>query len=233
MKQITELTEKEILALTESELQTMVKLQMAEKGVKILSIPLEPKYEEVPKPTEELHTVSGFTYSFKDVADANKLSSAIRDVAQNCLNYDYNYKIGSDFKFIKSLENYSKDHLGSITPVKCYSKEVYNEVVEIGQRNQALKEEYSALLDEYNKAHSESQEIKDEIYGRYYDVQKKYYDMGIIKARYEEYLSLADGDVTMAMKFLKKAYSVDEETEAFITTNEIVEVDKPVKKVKK
>jgi len=42
-----------------------------------------------------------------------------------------------------------------------------------------------------------------------------------MKYQYERYLDLAEGNKKIAMNFLKKAYSIDEETEAYVQGKEL------------
>lgn len=47
MKNINEMTEQEILALTEEDVQKMIKLRMMEEGIKIMDRPRVPELFEV------------------------------------------------------------------------------------------------------------------------------------------------------------------------------------------
>lgn len=226
MKNITELSEKEILALTSEELEGMVKLEMANEGIKILTRPTEPIYEPLPAKTQTIYEVTGFTYQFHNEKTAEELSKAIRKVAEETCATDYNYS-QYDVKWVKQLESYTKDTLGAVKPLQLYTKNEAIEASEVKQRNDNTKKEYEAELSEYNTAKDASSEIRDRIFGRYYEVQKKYYDFNVLTERYNEYLSIADGNKDMAMKFLKKAYLVSDEAEDYIIANQKQEAIKP------
>lgn len=226
MKNITELSEKEILALTREELEGMVKLEMANEGIKILPVPIEPTYETLPAKTQTIYEVTGFTYMFHDEKIAEELSKTIRKIAQETCTTDYNYS-QYDIRWTKQLESYTKDALGAVKPIPLYTKNEAIMVSEVKQRNDNAKNEYETELAEYNTANEASSDIRDRIFRRYYEVQKKYYDFNVITERYNEYLSIANGDKDMAMKFLKKAYRVSDEAEDYIIANQKQEAIKP------
>lgn len=227
MKNITELSEQEILILTDDQLGNMVKLQMAESGIKILSMPVEPTYEPLPPKTEICYSVSGFSYHFQNKEDADTLSEAIVKLAQKCVTYDYKYS-QTELKHLKKLPDYSLDGLGTVKQELFYNQQDIESIRETKERNDALKREYDADLAEYNKSKEDSAIIIEEIYNQYYAVQKKYYNMNTMKEKFTQYISLAEGDKTVAMKFLKNAYRIDEETESFVLSEvPTVEVEKP------
>ena len=76
MKGITEMTEQEILALTEEDVQKMIKLRMMEEGIKIMDKPKIPELFEI-EPADiqyfSIPLLDGF--AFTDINEATGKSS--------------------------------------------------------------------------------------------------------------------------------------------------------------
>jgi len=215
MKKITELTDKEVLALTTEELDLMVKFRMAEEGIKILTAPKEPEYLPLPQPTEVGYVVDGFTHKFKDKALADKLSEVILAIGVDSM-YTESYQ-GSNYsiKYIKPIESYYAS-AGTVKKEMYYTKEVIHEMSEIKTKNEKLKDDFQYDLDEYNNEYERGKEVREEVYGKYNEVTRKYEEMEAMKRKFSEYLLLADHNVEIALNFLKRAYTIDEETEGYI-----------------
>lgn len=217
MKNITELSEQEILKLTNEELELMVKLAMAQQGYKIIPMPEMPVYEPIPQPNITGYSVKGCDFIFTDIAEAQKVSALIKEIlpAAHKSNYhssNYDYKVltkndGQDYTFKNG---------GEITSNEYFSREVFNTIDSAILSNKNAKSEYENLLKEYNESYNASAEIRDSIYAEYNRVTSKYNNFNRLKNHYAEYLLLSGGDKIIAMNFLKKAYEVDEEAELFI-----------------
>lgn len=220
MKNIKELSDKEILGLTEEQLDKMVKVRMAEEGIKILTMPVTPTYKEVPAKTEIAYSVTGVSDKFLKKSDAQKVSDLLLSIKDNLVKTSY---IGSDYNnsYITKLDPYNLDQLGIIKEDKFYAKEQVTEFNELLEENKKIKADYAYDLDEYNNEYEAGKEVREEVYGTYQRVSKKYYDMDVLKRRYEEYLTLADGNAKTAMKFLKNAYSIDLETEQYVVSGKV------------
>ncbi len=217
MKKITEMTEQEILALTNEDLELMIKFGMAEAGIKLLDKPTEPTYHEIPTKDEVAYSVYGFNLVFKDKELAEKLSSFLTEVLQQSFAPDYtdsNY----DHKYLKSYKptDYSFSSIGNITKEGFYNKETISEIYALVKENKKLESEYKALLSEYNDTYDKASYIRNDIYEAHANVHAKYQRMENIKRQYLVYLQLAKGDAEIAYSFLEKAYEVDSDTYHYI-----------------
>lgn len=215
MKQITELSEQEILALTEKELSKMVKLRMAENGIKMIDEPIEPTYEMLPEKTEQWYSIKGCEYIMqeKDVAEA--LGLTLKKTALKFGNYSY---VGNDYthKVAKRLDDYAVNETGNVTLNMYYNQKDAEKAKGITAKNKELKTSYGTELDSWKENQENVDLIKLDIYGVYNEVNKKYWQMDDMKRKYEQYLDLADGNAKTAMKFLKNAYHIDEQTEYYV-----------------
>lgn len=79
MKGITEMTEQEILALTEEDVQKMIKLRMMEEGIKIMDKPKIPELFEI-EPADiqyfSIPLLDGF--AFTDINEATKVAEILK-----------------------------------------------------------------------------------------------------------------------------------------------------------
>lgn len=80
MKGITEMTEQEILALTEEDVQKLIKLRMMEEGIKIMDKPEVPELFEIEPADLKVFTIPFFEgYAFTDMEEANAVAEALRN----------------------------------------------------------------------------------------------------------------------------------------------------------
>lgn len=217
MKKITEMTEQEILALTDSDLDLLIKLGMAEAGIKLLDMPVEPKYFPTPKKDCVAYAVSGFNLVFKEKELADQLSHLLSEIIDKSFAPDYergNYEL----KFLKNYNqsDYSFSSVGNVTKEDYFNRETLASFSELVKENNKAKKEYEEQLAEYNDAHDKASYIRDDIYEAHATVVSKYQKMENIKRQYLVYLKLANGDSDIAMNFLEKAYEVDEDTLHYI-----------------
>lgn len=216
MKQITEMTEQEILSLTDEQLENLIKYGMAEEGIKILDRPKEPKYFEVPAGDVIAYKVGGFDKLFIDQKDAQSASEFILSLKKNLRedSYGKHYSL----KFLTS-DNYGFENIGNVQPLKFYSRELIEKIEGNYSTNESLKKAYEKSLKEYNENYESAEFIREEIYDRFREVQDKYRNMEHLLNTYTGYLNIAEGNSEIAMNFLKKAYTVDAEAESYIVNN--------------
>jgi hypothetical protein len=137
---------------------------------------------------------------------------------------EYNSNISSDYRYFKPGKrhryySYQSDDL-TIQSKTMYSNELYNSVYEYINQNEILKKEYKKLLDDYNQSIDSVTEIKNEVWERVNEVRDKYYKMDSYLNKFKnDYLPLADDNIEVAMKFIIKAYGLDEETQQYVLDN--------------
>lgn len=224
MKQITELSEAEILELTSDQIQKMILFKMAEAGIKILTKPVEPEYAELPKKTVLLYDVSGINFLFTDKALADDEGQALQAAALKMKSSSY---VGDGYihKKVKNLDEFDLKNIGKVTEVYMYTADDAIQVDEISKANKELKKQYETLLSEFKTNENEADYIRVEIWDRVKHVQDKHNNMADMKYQYDRYLDLSEGNKNIALNFLKKAYSIDEETECYVQGKEYKHVE--------
>lgn len=232
MKQITELSEAEILQLTTDQIQKMILFKMAEAGIKILTKPVEPDYQPLPAKDIEFYSIDGLSYITDNKDIAEKIGLMLKTHVADLRNYTY---AGNDYniKTVKVIDEYSQNTIGSVKLDLYYSQLNAGKVTEISKTNNALKTEYDALLSEFKQNEEQADYIRVEIWDRIKTVQAKHNNMSEMKYQYDRYLDLSEGNKKIALNFLKKAYSIDQETECFVQGKEFKETkcDSPFNQV--
>ena len=108
MKGFTEMTEQEILALTEEDVQKLIKLRMMEEGIKIMDKPKIPELFEI-EPADiqyfSIPLLDGF--AFTDINEATKVAEILKSAKSlRKVDYDWN-KLGVITSSLKIVRNTS------------------------------------------------------------------------------------------------------------------------------
>ncbi len=214
---IQELTEAEILALTSDQIDQMVKLRMAQEGIKFIPNPNVPIYEEVQEPDITVYEIqqNSNTLRFLDKCEVELLFEMLTKTTSMC-DIDYNYDSGYVYFMQRSSERIDV----KMETKKVYSIDLYNKVKNVMRDNKKLKKQYEELFNEHIENLNQAQKIREEISTRHYEVIVKYdYLNNLCKKMKFDYLPLADGNEDVAFNFLKKAYSMDAEQEKYVLEN--------------
>ena len=217
MKGITEMTEQEILALTEEDVQKMIKLRMMEEGIKIMDKPKIPELFEI-EPADiqyfSIPLLDGF--AFTDINEATKVAEILKSAKSlRKVDYDWN-KLGSDYKFLKKSERYKFNGISGWA----YSDELYAKISNFAAQNKVMKEQAAKDQKEYDEKMQEASGIISEISGWVKEVKVKYERLNRLTYKFAtDYYPLSDHNEDMAMKFMAKAYSFTDEEKEYILQN--------------
>lgn len=216
MKKITEMSDAEIIILTNEELETLIKLDMAHEGIKLIEKPKEPEYISIPEKDKTVFTIGGTDLMFEDRQHAQTISDtllAIRDASfKSSYNSDYNLRYVKKTK----LDRYDYDKIGTISAESYYQRETVDNIEENVKANNKLKKQYENEFADYQEAYDSAKNIREDIYNAYEVACAKQRNMFLMKSKFSDYLKLANQDQEIAMNFLKKAYTIDSEIETFI-----------------
>ena len=214
MKKINELTEQEILDLTEDQISTMIRFEAAEQGIKLLPMPIEPTYKKIPTPLRRVHYLGYFnSIVFSDIAVAVQIQELLKSSETFGLSYpNGNY----DLQYIDRSKNSGLD----IKTVGVYEKPEIDSILEDVKDNKRLKEEYDATLSEYRENQEAIEAISKEIYDVVWVVREKYDTLSKYCRLYKnDYLPLAGNDLLIAMNFLVKAYNLTKEQQEYVSSD--------------
>ena len=208
MKKITEMTEQEILALTEEDVQKIIKLRMMEEGIKIMDKPQVPELFEIAPADVQIFTIpilDGF--AFTDMEEVTKVAEVLQNVnSLRKVDYDWN-KLGSDYKYLTKKERYAfrGDSDFDVQSGWVYSNELYAKIADFAVQNKAMKEQ----------AEKDKKEYESQL-----QVRSKYIRLNDLTRRFAiDYFPLSDNNEDMAIRFMTKAYSLTEEEKEYILSN--------------
>lgn len=112
------MTEQEILALTEEDVQKIIKLRMMEEGIKIMDKPKVPELFEISPADVQIFTIpilDGF--AFTDMEEVTKVAEVLQNVnSLRKVDYDWN-KLGSDYKYLTK----KNDMLSGVIQILMYN----------------------------------------------------------------------------------------------------------------
>ena len=223
MKKINEMTEQEILALSEQDIQNMIKFRMMEEGIKIIDKPKRPELFEIEPADQNVYVIPILNgYAFTDFAEARKVADALRKAKSfQKVDYDWN-KLGSNFKYLEKKENYTFNDTGdfSVNETHVYSKELYASIVGLAAQNKAMNEYVEKDMKSYDDAYAAASDITLEIRGRVTEIREKYERLEHLTCSFaNDYYPLSDNNEETAMKFMSKAFTLTGEEEKYILEN--------------
>lgn len=196
MRQIDSYTESQLVALTDAELERVIAVQCAVEGVAML--PEKPIAPEpfVVKPDVEVFEVCGVSYMNK--ADADEVADLVNSKQRAAFGYDRQYR-----QFFKE-PTYDGEHMVSRKGY-CSSALLDQHSVEIAKAAEA-KKAYDAASKEYNSVADVRESIAGRIMEKVYEARERARQRDDFRARFKQYIELADGNTAMALQFFEKAY---------------------------
>ena len=216
MKGFTEMTDQEILALTEEDVQKLIKLRMMEEGIKIMDKPKIPELFEIEPADIQYFSIPLLDGFATKVAEILKSAKSLRKV-----DYDWN-KLGSDYKFLKKSEKYKFNGNSDFDIISgwAYSDELYAKISNFAAQNKVMKEQAAKDQKEYDEKMQEASGIISEISGWVKEVKVKYERLNRLTYKFAtDYYPLSDHNEDMAMKFMAKAYSFTDKEKEYILQN--------------
>lgn len=220
MKNINEMTEQEILALSENDIQNMIKFRMMEEGIKVIDKPKKPELFEIEPADQKVYVIPILNgYAFTDFAEAQKVADALREAKSfRKIDYDWN-KLGSNFKYLEKKDRYTYDDAGDfgISEICVYSNKLYANIVDFAAQNKAMQKQVEKDMAEYDNAYAAASEITLEIRSRVTEVREKYERLERLTHSFaNDYYPLSDNNEEMAMKFMSKAFTLTDDEEKYI-----------------
>lgn len=220
MKKFNELTIEEIANLTEEQIEQYEKLLCAENGIKILDKPEEPTSDVDETKNLEIFKVNGFGgyLYFTDMDEAKTVMNCLKS-----LNTIGTTKYFADRKYFEVGPE--KDYNNKPVDISISSEMVYtkDKAVEIETALKGYKEakkQYDTDLKEYNEAY----EAKEAAIKEFKDLYEEachimHYRQTLTRIFYKDYLPIAEGNEQIAIDFLRKAYTVNEDDEAYVKSH--------------
>ena len=207
MKTVFDLSRDEIVALTDEEISLYIDKELANKG-----IPIEAKNWNIknkkeisyPKTGVPLFVLKDIGIGFRTIEGATEVANLL--VKYNAFKTESRYLAGSYEQFWIMKEGVCPAVKGETG----YSKEEFDKIDEKNKNPELTS------INTFNDTVKKANEIKDRVLKYVYNIkQERSYNNDLVGI-FERYKDIADGDMEVAMNFIKEAYPFNEETESFI-----------------
>lgn len=225
IKLIDDYTKKEILALKTEDVERIIKITLANEGIKLPKAPIEPNYTEVPAPDKKMYFITGFSLFFEKREPAEEIVKILRENFSQLKKTTYRHfdagaEITEMFESLSEDWTYRKGPSSIIIEEKyTYSTELYQQVKDKMDRNKELKKIYNQEKEEYDKASTEAAATIDYVWNKVNEVRNEQDEKDRKLRHFKEYLELAENNVDIAWKFMRKAYTVSQDEEDYINSN--------------
>lgn len=207
MKTVFDLSRDEIVALTDEDISLYIDKELANKG-----IPIEAKNWNIKNKKEVVYPRTGVpVFMLKDIGIGFRTIEGATEVANLLVKYNA-FKTESRY-LAGSYEQFWIMKEGVCPAVKGetgYSKEEFDKIDEKNKNPELTR------INTFNDTVKKANEIKDRVLKCVYNIkQERSYNNDLVGI-FERYKDIADGDMEVAMNFIKEAYPFNEETESFI-----------------
>lgn len=207
MKTVFDLSRDEIVALTDEDISLYIDKELANKG-----IPIEAKNWNIKNKKEVVYPRTGVpVFMLKDIGIGFRTIEGATEVANLLVKYNA-FKTESRY-LAGSYEQFWIMKEGVCPAVKGetgYSKEEFDKIDEKNKNPELTS------INTFNDTVKKANEIKDRVLKCVYSIkQERSYNNDLVGI-FERYKDIADGDMEVAMNFIKEAYPFNEETESFI-----------------
>lgn len=207
MKTVFDLSRDEIVALTDEDISLYIDKELANKG-----IPIEAKNWNIknkkeisyPKTGVPLFVLKDIGIGFRTIEGATEVANLL--VKYNAFKTESRYLAGSYEQFWIMKEGVCPAVKGETG----YSKEEFDKIDEKNKNPELTS------INTFNDTVKKANEIKDRVLKYVYNIkQERSYNNDLVGI-FERYKDIVDGDMEVAMNFIKEAYPFNEETESFI-----------------
>jgi hypothetical protein len=200
---ISEMSHAEKIALTESHLERMIDIALAEEGIPFASSPGNAPERSPPERDVTVFAIADHLFKTREAAEI--VASALRQAATEFISFDYGTSY--DRSIVRPATEDEKEKASSVSVKKLFSREKYNENRQAIARDKEEKESW----EKRNKEYESFQRARNEIAK---DIRKEFNSAWEIQHRVEylhkeliRYRDLADGNREIANRFFEKAHS--------------------------
>jgi len=207
---IEDMTREEILALSESQIEFLIKFKCATEGVIMAVRPIEPRAVVIPD-TERIQAYTVDAYAFEDQRDAAKYMEALAGLTA-IKRIDYDYETGSDYKYLKPLASYERNKHLCIEVVRTFPEHVIKSHGYAIREYRLQKEAHDKALKLYEQESKAAEAIAEEvreILDRHRSDEREY--EGYL-AKFREYMEIANQNFETAHAFFSKVAQPTRET---------------------
>lgn len=192
---------------TDAEVEHAVQMEAANEGIELPFQPIPPTFENVDPPDLTLYTVKGQDYSSQEQAEM--VATAIQMAGASEMDTKHDTDIYGHYSYNNDILHYAYHspvchcEVGSKV---VYSEKLWNAVKPKVIENKRRKDEFTNATALYDKATEGLAEIRQAITGEIYRLQNIEYRKQQLVKQYNEHLSLAANNTSIAENFFMAAH---------------------------
>lgn len=205
MKKITEMSREEILALTDEDIKRLCDYECALHGIPLVEKPAKPETKTFEKDTE-IYEISRGYHTMFEVRTAEQAAKILKYFMDEGIEFVTTEGNPSVIKFLNNKEI-------KVEANPAMSQGKYDEIKEEKVIYDTAKEKYDQELADYKKIMEQRENACQYIHGTINSTWDDKYTEDRLTIKFKQYLELAEGDKTIAVKFLKDAESVPKDIE--------------------
>lgn len=211
MKTYWDYTDREQADMTSEQVESILTTELMTHGV---LKPTAPVLQEVPKcPVGERQkffsvTTKGKYGSSESLGVVFKtMDDAVAFSKLNPVRSDYDYEVGSDFKYAMPVGDFSFEE------VELYTLDQINAHRSQLKKNAAMTEANETALSKFKEASRKAEDITSKVWTDWHNKRETKYELHKVVETFSEYQKIA-GDSAVAWTFLEKAFNADKISEA-------------------
>jgi hypothetical protein len=206
VKAIEDMTDEELLALTDEDINRRVMLSLAEEGVPLLEEPEPPKYPDIPEPDGHFWWMASLDpLLFHSSDDVSKVLSVLREM--KCCTKVRNWSFPEEHFVDKVGVNHYGEAAEELSAVKVRSEGQIKGVRGLVEKKKELQQDYNERVKEFEKYLKRREEVEDAIREPIRGARQRLRDREVALVRMKEYYALAENNFEVALRFYGKAYS--------------------------
>lgn len=194
MNRYYDMTHEQLLAVTEKDIETLIEIEIAHKGIMPIECPTPPDIGSAGIAKDHVaYNVKGMLFAKKE--------DALAVAAMSILGEEYDYSgAGYNYKWLDPVIN------PDVAEVSYYKQA---DVVRVQQALIELKKKkdaYECKKGEYDKYMKSTGDIRNDVWATITNVREKEQELTLARRTYKKHLELAGNDADVAQKFFCDAY---------------------------
>lgn len=207
MKSVSDMTEKEILALTDEQIARMIDLACVDEGVALLpALPDEPTKPDH-EPDLMLYKVEGSQVAYPKSEAAVEVVASMVKTTPYILDYVSHGRRNATYSYVAKPMPRSHHYYPKVSSTQVYSESMWDRIKDELDAYNGLKEQYDAAKKEYDSSLNDRKGISADIWGKIEKVRTHESNRNRHRREFQRYLDLADGNRSLALKFYADSHT--------------------------
>jgi hypothetical protein len=198
MTRIYDMTEEEILALTDDQINKLIDYECALEGAPMLPPDPGPKpTKDIPEPDVQAYAVAGF--NVLDADHAGRILTALNSGTLYNIEYGRNY----DVKYLSPITSGSY-HAPKVEVKSFHSAELWDSIKDTQSAFAEQEKEWNRRKEIYNTAVEGRAKLTESVWEHVGNLRSHAWEREQIRGEFRRYMELAENNSKIALAFLQK-----------------------------